>query len=112
MALPSPQQATTLALLFTLASFISPADAGAWGVSIKVYNMCYKTIDVTFSTGDRRTISPGGNAWVMLCDSYCTGFLGSCETYTWSYSATPTDDEWEGEWSQVRSGQEKKLPSQ
>lgn len=53
-------------------------------------NSCHKTIRVTIA-GSTYTLAQGERAEKILCPSFCTGFLGACKDYPWSYTATISD---------------------
>jgi ribulose bisphosphate carboxylase small subunit len=77
-------------LVILLACHATIADA-QWGVWVTVENSCERTVQVDLNNGNSgtmsRSISPGSSVSFDICRSWCTGFLGSCATYSWGVSA-------------------------
>ena len=81
-----------LALFVVVSTLLCFVNA-QWNVAVTFSNECSESVRIQFEGGDAdevATVLPGNEYTFSLCSYLCTGFLGACEQYPWSYVAEAT----------------------
>eukprot|EP00890_Picochlorum_soloecismus_P005664 jgi/Picsp_1/6099/NSC_03453-R1_serine threonine-protein kinase ctr1-like len=78
-----------LVLISALSPLCLKGVQAAWGVKVEFENYCRRTIDVSVYSEDNSgtlTIGYGETGVFTICQSWCTGFLGSDRVNTYSFT--------------------------
>ena len=98
--MPLYRRFTALLLIGLVSPFLKGVEA-AWGVKVEFENYCRRTIDVNVDSEENSgtlTIGYGETGVFTICESWCTGFLGSSRRHDFSYSAYTTSSEYDCSW--------------